>query len=628
MKHVLASLTCGTALLAAGLLSGCPEQEPVATIESAAPQLRISPLIGGLGMTVDLSLRGVNTQWQDGDLRVDLGEDITIGEPTVNGPNNATVPVTIADSALLGYRPITIEFDRRDAEGNDISAASFTLRDVDGFLVQPGGVSITPDRARLGETLTISITGFNTILQEGSAWVDMGEDVYVNWVAVQDETHATASISIDQRAEPGWRDVSVRNGQVVYTAVEALFIERSSIAIEIQPENGNQGEVLPFSVEGFNTHFDSTGTRETLVDMSSSICVNEFWPDCQDTVEPGGVVNVLAPTVATGTMRISNGAAAGLYDVRAYTVERQDFDGNGVLDPGEFTILEEVVLHEGFEVRPVPIDCNDNPGVGFSFSVSRSIDNDTCNVNENVSASAVFYTPLDPPCGSPPGPPVFPYDINYVINPPSGGADCPTTPTCDAGPYVYLESELNTITLERQENPFTGEIRYTPDRQLVLDDYKFGYVAYDLWAEGSEDETQIPEFRKEDALFTLPSDFELLAPQLCNNYTHDPSEDLVVEWTPGNTYDVAGMSVSWSTTDADEVAWQIITLPWDDGEHAWEQEYWEQMPEGGGNFGFGAGVGEPKWFFDFGDGPVGLENEGRSGLSYSGFMLVRAEEGG
>ena len=625
MKRALASLTCGLALVASLLLSGCPDEEPAATLQTAAPQLRISPLIGGLGMTVDLNLRGVNTQWQDGDIRVDLGEDITIGDVTINGPNNATVPVEIADSAVLGYRPITVDFDRRDVDGNDIAAASFTLRDVDGFLVQPGGVSITPDRARLGETLTISVTGFNTILQEGSAWVDMGEDVYVNWVTVQDETHATASVSIDQRAEPGWRDVSVRNGQVVYTAVEALFIERSSIAIEIQPENGNQGEVLPFSIEGYNTHFDGEGNRDTLVDMSSSICVNEFWPDCQDTVEPGGVVNVLAPTVSTGTMRISNGAAAGLYDVRAYTVERDDFDGNGVLDPGEFTILEEVVLHEGFEVRPVPIDCNDNPGVGFSFSVSRQIDNDTCNVVENVGASAVFYTPLDPPCGNPPGPPVFPYDIDYVINPPSGGADCPTTPTCDAGPYVYLESELNTITLEKQENPFTGEIRYVPDRQLVLDDYKFGYVAYDLWAEGSEDPTQIPEFRKEDALFTLPSDFELLAPQLCNNFTHDPREDLVVQWTPGNTYDVAGMSVSWSTTDADEVAWQIITLPWDDGEHAWSSDYWEQMPEGGGNFGFGAGVGEPKWFFDFGDGPVGLENQGRSGLSYSGFMLVRAE---
>ena len=50
------------------------------------------------------------------------------------------------------------------------------------------------------------------------------------------------------------------------------------------------------------------------------------------------------------------------------------------------------------------------------------------------------------------------------------------------------------------------------------------------------------------------------------------------------------------------------------------------FPEGGGYFSFGAGVGEPKWFLDFGDGPVGLENQGRSGLSYRGFMLVRPDE--
>jgi hypothetical protein len=50
------------------------------------------------------------------------------------------------------------------------------------------------------------------------------------------------------------------------------------------------------------------------------------------------------------------------------------------------------------------------------------------------------------------------------------------------------------------------------------------------------------------------------------------------------------------------------------------------FPEGGGYFSLGAGVGEPKWFLDFGNGPVGLENQGSSGLSYRGFMLVRSAD--
>jgi hypothetical protein len=629
-------------------LAACEEQAPVDTpLVTAQPSLRLTPLVGGLGNTIDVAVQGLNTRWEQGDLRLDFGPNITVGDIEVVGPNDAIAPVSIDPAAPLGYTDVTVSFDRRDADGASIEPASLSFKGDEGFLIQPGDVSISPDRARLGETLQIDIVGFNTTLQDG-AWVDMGPGVYVNWVQVDDFTHATASVSIDQRADPGWHDVAVTNGPVVYRANDAFFIERSSIAIAIDPTSGNQGETLAFSIIGSNTHFETKpagidpydqwdannplaclapGTRWTYADLSTSICVEEFYPWCQDTVEPGGILNVSNPTVGTGTMRISNGALPGKYDVRVYTIERTDDNGNGCSAPGEFVILEEVILHEGFEVKDVPIDCNDNPGVSFGFNVGRSFNNDTCDINENVSASAVFFTPLDPPCGSPPGPPVMPFDINHVINPPSGGADCPPTPTCDAGPQVYLESELNTIVLQRQVNTFTQEVVYVPEFPLTLDDYKFGYVDYDLVADGSEDETQIPAFRQEDALFTLPSDFELLEPLLCNNYTHDPNEDLLVRWTPGQTYDVAGMSLSYSTTDVDEVAWQLVVLPWDDGEWTFTPDWWEQVPEGAGNFGFGAGVSEPKWFFDFGQGQVGVENQGRSGLSYSGFMLLRSEGG-
>ena len=609
------------------VLGGCPEAEPVGTITTADPLVRLSPSVGGRGMNITLQLRGVNTQWAEGEISIDLGSDILIAGVTVEGPNFATVDIAIDDNAVLGFRPVTIEFFA--GEGDDRVLKTFTMQGDEGFLVEPGGIAITPDRARLGETLQVKVEGFNTVFQDGSTWADFGEGIYVNWVLVEDATHATVSVSVDQRADPGLHDVVLFNGPVGYTLMDGFFVDRSSIAIEIDPAHGNQGEVLPFVVSGFNTHFSSTGNSDTLVDMSTSICVNEFYPDCQDTVEPGGVMTVLSPTNAQGTMRISNGAAPGLYDVRAYTIDRVDLNENMLVEAGEFVITEEVILHEGFEVRPVPIDCNDLPGVSFGLSVSRDIDNDSCAINEGVSAYAVFYTPLDPPCGSPPGPPVFPYDLNYQINPPSGGADCPTTPTCDAGEFVYLESEESTITLARVQNAFTGEIGYYPEQALTLEDYPFGYVDFDLRAEGSDDPTQIPAFTAEDVLYTLPSDFELLSPELCQNFTHDPADDLSVQWTPANTYDVAGLSMSYSTSDTQNppVAWQLITIPWDDGEHTWESSMFQApFPEGGGYFSLGAGVGEPKWFLDFGDGPVGLENQGSSGLSYRGFMLVRSAD--
>ena len=612
----------GLLLLALLAVSAC-EEEPAATLATAEPLVRMSPTVGGRGMAMTVHLRGVNTQWEQGDVRLDLGEDIQIGDVVVTGPAFAEAEIVIDLAAILGFRDVYIEFDA-DADEERVTH-TFTMTGDEGFLVEPGGIAIWPDRARLGETLQVEVEGFNTTFQDGSTWADFGEWIFINWVSVTDSTHATVSVSVDQRADPGFHDVALFNGPVGYTLMDGFFVDRSSIAIEIDPDHGNQGENLPFVVTGYNTHFDSSGNMATLVDLSTSICVEEGYPDCADTVEPGGEVQVLSPTIVQGDMEISNGAEPDLYDVRAYTIERIDFDEDGLFEPGEFEVLEEVILHDGFEVREVPTDCNDNPGVGFSFSVTRDIDNDSCTVLESVGASAVFYTPLDPPCGSPPGPPVFPYDIDYIQTLPSVTTDCPATPTCDAGPYVYFESDLNTVVLARNENPYTGEIFYLPETALTLDDYKFGYVDYDLRAEGSDDPTQIPAFTAYDVLYTLPSDFELLEPIPCENFTHDPVNDFPIRWTPALTYDVAGLSAAYQTSGPEDPpsTWQVITLPWDDGDHLWPAgNFAPPFPEGGGFFIFGAGVGEPKWFLDFGEGPVGLENQGRSGMTYRGFMLL------
>ncbi len=619
---------------AVALMAGCEAPPAEVTLQTAEPLVRLSPRYGGQGMAMTVELRGINTQWEQGDLTVDLGTDILVGGVTVNGPNHAEAEIQISPTAALGFHDVSVSFPVEVDE--EVTTRSVVLEQAEGFTVEPGGiVSISPNRARLGETLQVEVIGFNTGWQDGVTWADFGPGLFVNWVTIADPTTAYVSVSVVQGSDTGFHTVVLFNGPFGATADDGFFVDRSSIAIEIDPDHGNQGEILPFVVRGFGTHWadgidpDTGLERQTLIDMSTSICVNEGYPECQDEIEPGGVMTVLAPTNVQGSMQISNGAAPTTYDVRAYVLEREDFNENGLIEEGEYSVVEEVILHDGFEVREVPIDCNDNPGVSFSFSVTRDIDNDTCTVNESVSASAVFFTPLDPPCGPPPGPPVFPYDINYTQSPPSGSVDCPATPTCDAGPFVYFESDQNTITLARQENTYTGEIFYVPEVLLTLEDYKFGYVDYDLVADpGSDDDSQIPAFRAEDVLFTLPSDFDLLEPMPCQNFTHDPADDLEILWTPAMTYDVAGLSALYSGSDATvdpPQPWRVITLPWDDGEHMWESSAFQPpFPEGGGYFIFGAGVGEPKWFLDFGNGPIGVENQGRSGLTWRGFMLLQS----
>jgi hypothetical protein len=605
---------------------GCQVVADPDTVEvpRAEPLVRISPAAGGQGMGYSLRMRGLNTQWLPGEVSLDLGPDIQIASVEVQGPNAATAVIMVGETAQLGFRDISVTFQ------DDGEERTFVLEGDEGYLVETGGFTITPSTARLGETLTIDIVGTNTNFQDGSTWVDFGEGVFVNYVTVTDETHAVASVSIDQRADPGRHDIVVFNGPTGWTLQDGLFVDRTAIAIEIDPSFGNQGEALTFTLLGRNTHFQDTSVngnrRRTLVDIGgSSICVDETWPNCQDTVRPGGEVTVLNGQLSLGNMEISNGAAPRFYDVRAYVLEEVEINGEPGLQPDDYIIVEEVICHECFEVRPVPINCRNNPGVSLSFNISRNINNDNCSIQERVSAGVTFYTPLDPPCGNAGQMPPPAWDVNGVLMPPPP-ADCPGPRTCDAGAFVYFESDLNIITMARRENTFTGEIGYSPVEPLTLDDYKFGYIDYDLRAEGSDDPTQIPAFTMTDVLWTLPSDFELLEPLVCENFTHNPAEPLPIAWTPAQTYDVAGLSSLYVTSDSEGQTYQLIAFPWDDGEYEFPADVLTSLPEGGGYFIFGAGVAEPKWFLDFGEGPVGLENQARSGLSYRGFMLLQGDD--
>ena len=84
----------------------------------------------------------------------------------------------------------------------------------------------------------------------------------------------------------------------------------------------------------------------------------------------------------------------------------------------------------------------------------------------------------------------MPYDSNgvWVTYETGGTADCPANETVSGGDHVWLESECNTITLDKYVDGSSGMIYYTAD--VSLDDYCFDQV-YALHTEG--DPNGLPE---------------------------------------------------------------------------------------------------------------------------------------
>ena len=113
----------------ASVLGGCP-QETVSTIGSAEPLVRVSPSVGGRGMAMTILLRGVNTQWEAGDVTLDLGEGIEVGDVVVTSRTNAEAEILISQEAEVGFRPITVEFTVR--QDDEETAKSFLLDGASG----------------------------------------------------------------------------------------------------------------------------------------------------------------------------------------------------------------------------------------------------------------------------------------------------------------------------------------------------------------------------------------------------------------------------------------------------------------------------------------------------------------
>ena len=217
--------------------------------------------------------------------------------------------------------------------------------------------------------------------------------------------------------------------------------------------------------------------------------------------------------------------------------------------------------------------------VSLVFNITRGIDNTSGEISEAVTAYCLFYIPLDPPCGgsmsmmdSP-----KPYDNNGVYEYPQSSdseQDCPNPTTVGAGDYVWLESDVNVVTLERVDDSASGMIYYY-GFDLTVDDYAFGQW-YDLHTQGEEG--GVPEYLVEEIQPTVPADFEILSPGLWGDYTHNRAEDFTYTWTPAETYpDAYFLTGIEGTIESTGNGGYVGSIPWDDGEHTYTSSELSQL---------------------------------------------------
>jgi hypothetical protein len=527
------------------------------------------PPEAGRGTTFDARITAGGSVFTFSNTSLELGSGVTVNSVTVLDGWTATANITVAPGADLGARTA------------EISTATGQYSIGDALTIVDDSFTLTPNRARIGETVEVEILGQNTEWVSGSTWANFGDDIDVTGVTIFSETYAVASVTVQPDAVPGYRDVAMEDGPDLTTLYNGFQVDRVALSARFDPAEAAQGETVEFTIEGRGTHFSD----------ASDIT---FW---KGGYENGDVVidsiTVIDAENLWGRMTVSNAAEIDWRDVMITTDD------------------EGVFIEDAFQVTAGDINLDD-VGISLAFNVTRGIDNTTGAITEIVTGQAIFWVPLDPACPNSPeayacsdgedndgddfidcydtdcasdpacGSGPQPYDSNGVFQTytTGGTSDCPNPITLGAGEHVWFESDCNTVQLDRYVDGATGMIYYSAP--LTLDDYCFDQM-YDLHTQGEDG--GIGEYVLEEVQPTVPADFTLLEPGWWGNFTHNRSEDLTYTWTPAQTYPDAFFVTQISgTLVATGEGGYAGSIPWDDGEHTYTSDELMQLEAGSANF--------------------------------------------
>ena len=513
------------------LLSCRTDKSEISDDDFRESSVKISPPVGGQGIELQVELDASYSSFSYENPSLDMGDGIVVTDLIIEDGWNARASVVIDNNAELGTRDVSLS----------TGGGSFLIED--GFEVISDSFIIEPISGKMGEVIEVNFLGRNTDWQAGITWPNFGDGIQVLEFTVLSNTLAEALISIDATASPGLKNVTVDSGGQDYvTLYDGFKVDRVGLGALFEPSAAKQGETIEFTVRARGTDFTGSQPVISFFDRfgeNPDIVVND--------------VTVLDSENLYGRMTLSNAASLGERDVQITTSN------------------DSVRIPDAFEVLGGDWDLSE-VAISLAFNVVRVMDPTTCQETEQVTATAMFFIPLNPPCGgggmgSPPSGPQ-PYDNNGVFPDPDGSGssadDCPFPTTLSAGDFVWFESDANIVTLEKTYESASGTIYYE-GKNLTMADYVAGQT-YDLHTQGDPD--GIGEYLLEGVQPTVPSDWRWLTPDLCG-LVHPRSDEFPFTWTPAMTYPDAIFAVNIRGTIEETGKGGFAgTLPWDDGEHA------------------------------------------------------------
>jgi Bacterial Ig-like domain len=261
------------------------------SVVQAVPYITIvDPSSAMQGATLDVNVIGQYTTF-DNTTVFAFGPGVTINNVTILGPAIATVNVTVGQLATLGSHGFTATTGAQVVNGSLYVTPS-----------QAVIVNVTPNTAKQGDTITVTVTGQNTHW-DGTTTFNFGYGLTVNTVNVTSATSADVSITAAALATIGSYSIDAQTqGEIAHITNGFVVQAGTSLILSSGPSSGQQQQNLSLTILA---QFGGWIQGNTTVDVGPGITVNS--------------VNVTSPDAMTVGISVQPYAFLGSRTITAVT---------------------------------------------------------------------------------------------------------------------------------------------------------------------------------------------------------------------------------------------------------------------------------------------------------------------
>ena len=246
----------------------------------AVPSISIvDPSNAMQGATLDVNVIGQYTTFNNNTVFA-FGPGITLNSVTILGPTIASVNISVDQLAQLGGHSFSV------TTGSQVVYGSFYVTRSQATIT-----AVSPNTAKQGDTLTVTVTGQNTHWDYSTTFGFSG-GITVNNVNVTSATTADVSISIAPLAYIGGYSVTAQTQGEIAQLNNAFVVQAGTpLILSSAPTSGQQQQNVTLTVLA---QFGGWIAGNTTVDVGPGITVNSVNVTSSDAMTVGISIQPLA----------------------------------------------------------------------------------------------------------------------------------------------------------------------------------------------------------------------------------------------------------------------------------------------------------------------------------------------